>query len=337
MSRRFDIDDAVPTLATQPDVRAVMGWVLLALLPAAVVHHLWFGWGIWLQIALAAGFAWLVEAACLALRRQPLRPALGDLSAPLTGALFAFCLPPDAPWWIALTGMLAAIGLAKHAYGGLGGNLFNPAMVGYAVVLVCFPAELAPWPAPGSLDAGEIWRRVLDLAPAVDAVAQPTPLDAARSGLLAGASLGEVRSGPAFVGQAAHPALPLALAFLLGGALLVWRRIIRWQQPAAVLLGCLALALPFWLYDGDLFLSPLEQLVQGGMVMAACFIVTDPVSGCSTPRGQWLFGFGVAGLTLLVRQFGHYPDGIAFAVLLMNAAAPWIDLHSRPRILGEPR
>jgi electron transport complex protein RnfD len=337
MSRRFDSAEVVPALGAAPGIRPIMGWVLLALLPAAVVHHLWFGWGIWLQIALAAGFAWLIEAACLAQRRQPMWPSLGDLSAPLSGALFAFCVPPEVPWWIALIGMLAAIGLAKHAYGGLGGNLFNPAMVGYAVVLVCFPAELARWPAPGSADFTASLARVLALATEVDAIARPTPLDAARSGLLAGASLGELRAGAPFGGASAHPAWPLALAFMAGGGLLLWRRIIRWQQPAAVLFGCLLLALPFWLYDGDRFLSPLEQLVQGGMVMAGFFIVTDPVSGCTTPRGQWVFGLGVAAITVLIRQFGHYPDAIAFAVLLMNGAAPWIDLHSRPRILGESR
>lgn len=335
MSRRFDIV-ATPALPRVTSVRAVMGWVLLALLPAALVHHLWFGWGIWLQIALAAGSAWLIEALMLALRRVPARRFLGDLSAPLSGALFAFCLPPDVPWWIAPIGMLAAIGLAKHAYGGLGGNLFNPAMVGYAVVLICFPADVARWPLPGSLDLSATLQQVFGGAPALDAVARPTPLDYARSGLLNGSSLGELRTGPPLSGPAAGPSLPMALAFAAGGALLVWRRVIRWQQPAAVVLGALAVALPFWLYDGDRFLGPLEQLVHGSLVMAACFIVTDPVSGCSTPRGQWWFGIGVAALTVLIRLFGHYPDGIAFAVLLMNAAAPFIDLHSRPRIYGEP-
>lgn len=336
MTRRF-ATGPTPALPAATSVRAVMGWVLLALLPAALVHHLWFGWGIWLQIALAAGSAWLIEAAMLALRRVPARPFLGDLSAPLCGALFAFCLPPDAPWWIAPIGMLAAIGLAKHAYGGLGGNLFNPAMVGYAVVLICFPAELARWPMPGTLDLATTLDRVFGLAPTLDALARATPLDFARSELLNGSSLGELRGEPPFAGGQAHPALPLALAFAAGGLLLVWKRIIRWQQPAALLLGVFMVALPFWLYDGDLFLGPLEQMVQGGVVMAAFFIITDPVSGCTTPRGQWWFGIGVAALTVLIRLFGHYPDGIAFAVLLMNAAAPWIDLHSRPRIHGEAR
>lgn len=325
------------TPAPPPSVRGVMGWVLLALAPAALAHHMLFGWGIWLQIGLAAGFAWMVEALCLALRRVPARRFLGDLSAPLTGALFAFCIPPDSPWWIALVGMLAAIGVAKHAYGGLGGNLFNPAMVGYAVVLVSFPAELARWPAPGSLDLPTLLQHVFGGAPTIDALARPTPLDAARSGLLEGRSLGELRLAAPFSGSAAHPAGWLALAFVVGGMLLLWRRLIHWRQPAALLLTMALLPLPFWLYDADLFLSPLEQLVQGGVIFAAFFIITDPVSGCASPRGQWLFGLGVAALCLLIRQFGHYPDGIAFAVLLMNAAAPWIDLHSRPRIHGERR
>nr|WP_282453005.1 RnfABCDGE type electron transport complex subunit D [Lysobacter sp. CAU 1642] len=324
-------------MAPPRGVRQVMGWVLLALLPAALIHHLWFGWGIWLQIGLAAGFALLIEATALRLRGLPVQPFLTDLSAPLTGVLFAFCLPPDAPWWIAAFGMLFAIGIAKHAYGGLGGNTFNPAMVGYAAALVCFPAEMARWPVPGTLDLGATVQQVFGLSAPLDAIARPTPLDQARNALGEGLSISELRAGEAFRGGAAHPALPLALAFAAGGALLLWQRLIHWRQPAALLLGLLALAAPAWLLDPDLHLSPMEHLVQGAAVMAAFFIITDPVSGCSTPRGQWLFGIGVALLTLLIREFGQYPDGIVFAVLLMNAAAPWIELHSRPRIHGESK
>jgi Na+-translocating ferredoxin:NAD+ oxidoreductase subunit D len=334
VSRRFATGEA-PHWRAQRSVRRIMGEVLLALLPLLLVHSLVFGVAIWLQLLLAVAFALAIEAAALRLRGVPLRPFLGDLSAPLTAALFVLCLPPLAPWWVAGLGMLAAIGLAKHAYGGLGHNLFNPAMVGYAVVLVCFPRELAGWIAPGSADPASTLRAVFDLAPALDALAQPTPLDSLRSALGQGYSVGEAQRGAAFTGHSAYPSLAFAAASLLGGGFLLWRGHVRWPLPLAYLAGVALTALPFWLLDGDHYASPLQQLLYGGTLLAAFFIVTDPVSGCTSPRGRILFGLGAGALTVLIRLFGAYPDGIAFAVLLMNAAAPWIDLHTRPRRFGE--
>lgn len=334
MSRRFDTGSA-PHWRAPRSVQRIMAEVLLALLPAMLVHSLYFGVGLWLQLLLAITFALLIEAAALRLRGVPLRPFLTDGSAPLTAALFALCLPPLAPWWVAALGMLAAIGLAKHAYGGLGHNLFNPAMVGYAVVLICFPRELAGWITPGSADLNTTLRAVFDLAPTLDALAQPTPLDSQRNALGQGLSLGEAQRGAAFLGASAYPSLPLALAYAAGGAFLLWRGHVRWPLPLAFLAGIALTALPFWLYDGDRHASPLSHLLQGGVLMAAFFIVTDPVSGCTSPRGRVIFGLAAGALTVLIRLFGAYPDGIAFAVLLMNAAAPWIDLHTRPRRYGE--
>lgn len=336
MTRRFDTAEA-PHWRASRSVRRIMFEVQLALLPILLVQVLFFGVGILLQALLAVGFALLVEAACLHLRGVPLRPFLIDGSAPLTALLFALCLPPTAPWWIALTGMVAAIAIAKQAYGGLGHNLFNPAMVGYAVVLICFPREVAAWPAPGAADLNTTLRAVFDLAPSIDALAQPTPLDVQRNALGQGLTLQEARNSATFVGASAHPQSLPALACLAGGLFLLWRRHIRWQLPLAFLAGVVLTALPFWLYDGDRYPSPFAHLLLGGVLFAAFFIVTDPVTGCTTPRGRLLFGLGAGALTVLIRLFGNYPDGIAFAVLLMNTAAPWIDLHSRPRIYGEIR
>ncbi|GIX35579.1 MAG: electron transport complex subunit D [Lysobacteraceae bacterium] len=316
MIRRFEVQP-VPVLHGAPPVRRIMGEVLLALLPAVAVQAFFHGIGIFIQIALACAFALAFEALGLRLRGQPQRPFLHDLSAPLTAVLFALCVPPDTPWWASLTAMAAGILVAKQAYGGLGANLFNPAMVGYAVVLVCFPAELARWPVPGQADPATTLAAVFGLGPAIDAVAGPTPLDAFRHGL-------PLPPGP-------QPAPALAAAFLAGGILLLARGIIHLRQPAAMLLGCVLLALPGWLADPQHAASPWFHLLHGGTLLAAFFVVTDPVTGCASPRGQWLFGLGVGALTVLIRQFGHYPDGIAFAVLLMNCAAPLIDLHLRPR------
>lgn len=339
MTRRFATTTA-PHWVPATSVRTLMAWVLLALLPGTAVQTWFFGSGVLWQIGLAVAFACAFEAAMLRARGRPVRPFLTDLSAPVSGALFALCLPPLAPWWVAAVGMAAAMMFAKHLYGGLGFNLFNPAMVGYAVVLLCYPLEVTRWPAPGSVEAFDAARAVLTgqlPPPRWDAIAQATPLDATRALARTGATLAEIAQDPAYARAAPQAWHWIVLAHALGGLLLLWRGVIRWQVPAAVLATTLLASLPFWLWDPDLHASPLQQLGEGALVFAAFFIATDPVSGCTTPRGRLFFGAGVALLALAIRRWGVYPDGVAFAVLLMNCAAPWIDLHTQPRIYGRSR
>lgn len=341
--RRFSTA-AAPHVPAARSVRQVMLLAMLALLPG-IVGQVWFyGPGLLLQLALAAAFALGFEAIMLRLRGQPLGRFLGDGSAPLAAILFALCLPPLAPWWIALVGMAAAIVLAKQLYGGLGHNLFNPAMVGYAVVLVCFPLELSQWPPPRAegIDppglAASARAVLLGNAPggSWDALTQATPLDLRRQLAASGLSLSEIEAGPAFGAVGGRGIEWIALLYAIGGLLLIALRIIPWQVPLAVLGTVLLISLPLNAIDPDLYPSPLAELGSGALVLAAFFIATDPVTGCTTPRGRWLFAAGVAALTLAIRHFGNYPDGVAFAILLMNCAAPWIDLHTRPRIFGEP-
>jgi electron transport complex protein RnfD len=341
MTRHFDVA-AAPHLPAQRSVRGVMARVLLSLVPGLVAQAWWFGPGLLVQLLLATGFALAFEAAMLRLRGRPLRPFLSDLSAPVTAVLFALCLPPLAPWWIALVGMAAAMVFAKHLYGGLGFNLFNPAMVGYAVVLIAFPLELSRWPAPGGGAAAVEWTGTLEAIfggalpePRWDVIAQATPLDAMRDLAAQGWTLAEIATDPRIDGGGASAWAWIAAAHALGGLLLLRMRLIPWQVPFATIGATIALSLPFWLLDPDLHPSPLQHLASGALVLAAFFIATDPVSGCTTPRGRLLFGAGVALLTLAIRRWGATPDGVAFAVLLMNCAAPWIDLHTRPRIFGE--
>jgi Na+-translocating ferredoxin:NAD+ oxidoreductase subunit D len=340
--RRFETAGA-PHLPAARSVRQVMGRVLLALLPGIAAQSWFFGPGVIVQCLLAVAFALLFEAAMLRLRRQPLAPFLGDLSAPLAAVLFALCLPPLAPWWIALIGMAAAMVLAKHLYGGLGHNLFNPAMVGFVVVLVCFPFELSQWPAPrGSGQAVGLVETLQAVFGTVapggdwDAVSRATPLESTRQLMADGLSLGELRqAAPGFGRVGGHGWEWIALMYLLGGLFLLQQRLIAWQTPLAVIGTVLVVSLPLHLLDPDLHPAPLFHLTTGGLMLAAFFIATDPVTGCTTPRGRLLFGAGVALLALAIRRWGNYPDGVAFAILLMNCAAPWIDLHSRPRIFGE--
>lgn len=334
-----------PHLPARRSVRQVMTLVLLALAPGVLAHAWFFGPGVLVQIVLATGFALALEALMLRLREKPLRPFLTDLSAPVTAALFALCLPPLAPWWVALIGMVAAIVFAKHLYGGLGHNLFNPAMVGYAVVLIAFPLELSQWLSPDSPFGGArpgllaslqaIFQGQLAEPWSWDAIGQATPLETVRAQASAGATLAEIRDNPIFGDFGGRGWEWIANMYGLGGLYLLWKRIIPWQVPVAVLGSVILITVPFWMFDADVHPFPLQHVFSGALVLAAFFIATDPVSGCTTPRGRLLFGLGVGVITLAIRRWGGYPDGVAFAVLLMNAAAPWIDLHTRPRIYGE--
>lgn len=337
---------SAPHLPPKRNVRTVMGLVLLALLPGVVACSWFFGPGVWLQIVLATLFALGFEAAMLRLRGRPLRPFLTDLSAPLTAVLFAVSVPPLAPWWIAAIGMAAAIVLAKHLYGGLGHNLFNPAMAGVAVVLLCFPREFTQWLPPGGLDPSIGLPGFADSLRAIltgelpapwrwDTIAQATPLDTVRTLAGQGATLAEIRHDPLFGDFGGRGWEWVANFYAIGGIFLLWKRVIPWQVPVATLGTVVLLTLPFWLYDPDLHPFPLQHVFSGALVLCAFFIATDPVTGCTTPRGRLVFGIGVAVLTLVIRRWGAFPDGVAFAVLLMNCAAPWIDLHTRPRIYGE--
>lgn len=340
MTRRFDTAPA-PHIPPSRSVRRVMALVLVALVPAIVAHVFYFGAGLLLQIALATAFALALEATMLRLRGKPLRPFITDLSAPVTAVLFALCIPPLAPWWIALVAMLAAMVFAKHLYGGLGFNLFNPAMVGYAVVLLAFPLEVSRWlPAGGGVALGDALNAIflgVPPPPGWDAVAQATPLDTLRNLGSQGLTLQEIRTDPVFGDFGGRGWEWIANWFALGGLFLLWQRVIPWQVPVATLATTIVLTLPFWLADADVHPFPLQHVFSGALVLAAFFIATDPVTGCTTPRGRLVFGAGVAVLTLAIRRWGVYPDGVAFAVLLMNCAAPWIDLHTRPRYYGEAR
>ena len=262
----------------------------------------------------------------------------------VTAALFALCVPPLAPWWVAMVGMLFAIVLAKHLYGGLGHNVFNPAMVGYAVVLISFPAELTRWLPPSGIPDSPLG--LLDSLRVIligklpdgldwDAITQATPLDVIRSGVAAGRTVEEIKALPIFGDFGGRGWEWIANWFAIGGLWLLWRRIISWHVPVAMIGTVLALGLAGFLADPGSNPSPLQHVFSGAVILGAFFIATDPVSGCTSNRGRLIFGAGVGVLTLVIRRWGGYPDGVAFAVLLMNMAAPLIDRYTRPRYYGE--
>lgn len=299
-------------------VAATMREVLIALLPGIALEAWLFGPRVIATLLIAALACWLVEAVALRWRAQALRPFLSDLSAPVTGVLLGLALPPGSPWWLPVIGAVIAIGLAKHCYGGLGYNPFNPAMVAYAALLVSFPLPMTQWHSPAG----------------VDAVSAATALDHVRTQLGLQRSLGEIR-GDAPLGLLGAAGWEwVALAWLAGAVYLLGRRVIRWQIPAGVLLGIGLPALLFWAADVDRYASPLFHWFSGASLLGAFFIATDPVSAATTPRGRLYYGLGIGLLTWVIRSWGDYPDGLAFAVLLMNLCAPMIDRYTAPRVYG---
>ncbi len=339
---KFELAGA-PHMPPTVTVADTMRQVLYALVPAIIAHVWFFGYGILFQIALAVAFAVGFEAIMLRLRDRPVKLFLGDCSAVVTAVLFALCMPPLAPWWITAVGMLFAIVIAKHLYGGLGYNLFNPAMVGFAAVIIAFPLELSQWLAPRQLSAGlpglmetaqAILTGSLPATTSWDAITLATPLDQIRTGVQQGLSLSEIRTDPVFGDFGGVGWEWIANFYALGGIYLVWKRVITWHVPLAVIATTTILSTPLWMIGPDIHPSPPEHLFAGALILAAFFIATDPVSGPATVRGKLLFGAGVAILTLAIRRWGGYPDAVAFAVLLMNMAAPLIDQFTRPRTYG---
>jgi electron transport complex protein RnfD len=317
----------MPALRAHASVASLMRQVLYALCPGICASTWFFGPGLLIQLLLAIAFALLFECAMLAARGQPLGLFLGDGSAVLCAVLFALCLPPLAPWWISCLGMLFAVVVAKHLYGGLGHNVFNPAMVGYVVVLVGFPQLIAASPAPNAnalfqsgwgASLAAIWSGPLPAALPWDAVAQATGPGAIGTALHAGQrSLADAPGAP---GSAW-----MALAYAVGGAWLLWRRVISWHVPLAMVGGVLLPSLLVFLGEPASPPTSMQQPLNAALVLGAFFIATDPVSGCSSWRGRLVFGLGAGILTWLIRQLGTYPEGVAFAVLIMNSAAPLID------------
>lgn len=326
-------------------VPIVMRRVLYALVPAALCHVWFFGSGLVINFAWCLAAALLAEAAVLKLRQRPVRAALSDGSAVLTAALLAFSIPPLTPWWVPAAGGACAIVLAKQLYGGLGKNLFNPAMVGYAVLLLSFPVEMTQWlpPKMGDMDYtglglfAQIGYSLTGNLPAdlgLDALTRATPLDIAKEGLRAMQTFSEVRANSLFGDFGGRGWEWVANFTLLGGLYLLYAGIIRWHIPVAVLAGLMVPSVVFHLIDTNGFASPAFHLFSGATMLGAFFIATDPVSAAATARGRLIYGASIGLLTFAIRTWGGYPDGFAFAVLLMNAAVPLIDRYTRPRAFG---
>ncbi|MDO8960643.1 MAG: electron transport complex subunit RsxD [Methylophilus sp.] len=335
-----------PYISDAPSVSTIMGKVLLALVPAIAVYVWMYGGGILITLTLATLTALLTEALMLQLRDRPVKPFLSDYSAVITAWLLALAIPPLTPWWLIVLGTAFAIIFAKQLYGGLGYNPFNPAMVGYAVLLISFPVLMTKWPAAlqlaqTPLSFSEQWQFIfsgqLPQGVLIDAVTSATPLDYLKTQLKLEQDISVIQSAPLFGTLGGKGSEYVAVAYLLGGLYLWQQKIISWHLPIAFL-GVLALfSAAFWLADAAHYASPVFHLFSGASMLCAFFIITDPVSGPTTPRGKLYFAGGVAIITYLIRVYGGYPDGVAFAVIFMNICVPLIDIYTQPRVFGHEK
>ena len=315
----------------------VMQNVLLALIPGVIVLTSFFGFGTLVNIIWGCALAIVFESLALLLRGRPPLFYLKDLSAIVTATLLCIALPPYSPWWMIAVGMASAILIAKHFYGGLGYNPFNPAMVGYVVLLISFPLQMTAWSPPrgagelpGLMDA----LQALFVPASFDGVTMATPLDILRqNNSMLMKDLWQ--QTPQFGRWGGLGWEWVNIAFLAGGAWLLYQRIFTWHAPVAMLVSLGLMASLF--YDGGSSASggsPLFHWLSGGTMLGAFFIVTDPVTSAVSLRGRLIYGALIGVLIYLIRIWGNYPDAVAFAVLIMNFAAPFIDYYTQPTSYG---
>lgn len=317
----------------------VMLWVIIAALPGLLAQTLFFGWGNLINVVWCIAIALGSEAVILKLRKKPISSILKDNTAAVTGLLLGLSLPQFAPWWVSATAVIFAIVIAKQLYGGLGSNPFNPAMVGYALVLISFPVAMTTNWAEASL----IWQGAPGFGEtlssiasghqtAIDGWTMATPLDEYKH-KIATHTAEEVLAHPTFGDGIARGWEWVNAAFLAGGLLLIALRIISWHIPVTFLAALGIMSLAFGSNADQV--APLSlQLLAGGTMLGAFFIATDPVSAATSHQGKLIYGAGTGILIYLIRTWGNYPDAVAFSVLLMNFAVPFIDHFTPPRTYG---
>ena len=303
---------STPHIRARATVTSVMGEVLLALSPAAVMAVVYMGlpalWVMLTSVAACVGF----EACCQKLMKRPV--TIGDLSAAVTGLLLAFNLPASAPLWMVVVGAFIAVVLVKQLFGGIGQNFMNPALTARAALLAAYPVHMTNW----------------TVAP-LDAITSPTPLAALKENALSPQASDIVNALLGRVGGCLGETC--AVALLIGGIYLLVRRIISWRIPVVYLGTVFALT---WIFGRGGFFTgnPVYESLLGGLLLGAFFMATDYTTSPITPVGQFLMGFGCGVITVLIRVYGSYPEGVSYSILLMNLAVPLLDRVTRPRVYG---
>ncbi|MDX1475645.1 MAG: electron transport complex subunit RsxD [Reinekea sp.] len=327
-----------PHTVGQNSVSKVMFTLVAALVPGYACLIYFFGWGYLINAFIAVTVAVALEALILMLRKRPVGFFLKDGSIIVTALLLASALPPIVPWWLVAIGSGIAVIFAKHLFGGLGQNPFNPAMVAYALLLVSLPVLMTSrWASvdalPSFADALAISFSHLDKG--LDAFTGATPLDHYKLNI-GRLTADDVLQDPIYGAFAAKGWMQINLAFLLGGLVLLALRIITWHIPVSLLASLLVMSVLFG-NDADAFVPTSLHLFSGSTMLAAFFIATDPVTAATSNKGKLVYGAGIGLLIYIIRTWGNYPDATAFAVLLMNFAAPLIDHYTRPRVYGHSK
>jgi len=338
-----------PFIHNDKTTSRIMLLVCSALIPGILVSFYFFGWGTLINLVVCSVYAVSAEALIMWLRKKSIAKALSDNSALLTGLLIGLSFPPMLPWWMSFIGVWFAIIIAKQLYGGLGFNPFNPAMVGYVLLLISFPVEMTSWlPSheiaqqhPSFLETLQITfvgttsdgNKLIDYRMLADGFTMATPLDESKTAFSLGLMTSEIIETSHFITNT-NSWFWLNISFLVGGLLLLANRVIHWHIPTSMLLGMTITASVLYLYDNQLFLSPWLHLTMGATMLGAFFIATDPVTASTTPKGRLIYGAIIGFFIVIIRSFGGYPDAVAFAVLLLNIAVPTIDHYTKPSVYG---
>jgi electron transport complex protein RnfD len=303
--------------------------VVLAMIPALAVTLFYFGIGAFIitstSILACLIFEFLIQKYLL-----KVKPTITDGSALVTGLLLAFNLPSNLPWWIVIIGALVSIGIGKMSFGGLGRNPFNPALVGRVFLLISFPVQMTSWPLP-------IQSRLAYL----DAVTGATPLSVVKEGLGKGVPMSELTSQipshmELFMGAMGGSLGEIAaFALLIGFVWMLFTKVITWHIPVSII-GTIGIFTGIlWLINPEANADPIFHLLTGGVMLGAIFMATDYVTSPMHPKGMWIFGIGIGVLTVLIRVWGAYPEGVSFAILIMNAFVPLINQYLKPKRFGE--
>lgn len=318
-----------PHIHGDESTKKIMYGVVYAMIPAILVSLYFFGLDAFrvllLSVAASLFFEWVIQKYLI---KGSI--TITDGSALITGILLAFNVPSNLPSWMVVVGALVAIGMAKMSFGGLGKNIFNPALVARVFLLVSFPVQMTTWPIP----------KVLPSALA-DTITGPTPLGFVKEGLRAGETMSQLTPHlPTYMqellGQMGGSMGEIsALAIIIGGIYLLWKKIITWEIPVSILVTVVAFSAILWGINPEQYADPMFQLLSGGLMLGAFFMATDMVTSPMTRGGQLLFGFGIGLITILIRVWGAYPEGVSFAILLMNAVVPLINRGFKPRRFGK--
>ena len=316
-----------PHIHSKDSTKRLMLDVVIALIPAVICSVVFYGWQELLVLGVSVASCVLLEWAITKFMLKQ-SSTVGDLSAVITGVLLALNLPYTTPWWVVFIGAVVAIGIAKMTFGGLGQNIWNPALVGRVFLLVSFPTYMTSWSAPKGLFG-------------VDAVSGATPLGAVQEGLMQGSTIQEIMTSGGYdyghmllanLGGSAGEVC--ALALLAGWVYLCVRKVIKPWITLSIFATVALTALVFWLADPSRFTDPLFNLLTGGLVLGACFMATDYVTSPMSLWGGVVFGVGIGFLTMMIRYFGSYPEGVSFAILIMNSVVPLLNMWFKQKKFG---